>query len=89
MNPPFSSPAIQNEKETNDLQDEAVEILILSIIIDIRFQLEVLLELKLCGHTDILTKPSNQINEIYDKGGIQTEKLYQKALHKVECSKEL
>ena len=57
----------------SDLQGEGVKIFIPSNIIDIYTRLEVLLSLKLSGHTDTLTEASNLIDELYKKGEIQNE----------------
>ena len=59
-NPPLS--AIENESD--NLQGEGVKIIIPSNIIDIYTRLEVLLGLKLSGHTDTLTEASNLIDEL-------------------------
>ena len=64
-----------------DLQ-EGVKIIIPSNIIDIYTRLEVLLGLKLSGHTDILTEASNLIDELYKRGEIQNKQQYQNALDK-------
>ena len=48
----------------NDLQGEGIKIIIPSNIIDIYNRLEVLLGLKLSGHTDTLTEASNLIDEL-------------------------
>ena len=44
--------------------------------------LEVLLGLKLSGHTDTLTVASNLVDELYKRGGIQNEQQYRNALDK-------
>ena len=44
-----------------------------SNIIDIWTRLEVLLGLKLAGHTDTLTEASHLIDELYKRGEIETE----------------
>ena len=75
-----SIPAIENE--TNDLQGEGVKIIIPSNIIDIYTRLEVLLGLKLCGHTDNLTEASNLIDELYKLGENQNKQQYRNALNK-------
>ena len=61
QNPPL--PAIENESD--GLQREGVKIIIPSNIIDIYTRLEILLGLKLSGHTDTLTESSNLIDELY------------------------
>ena len=54
-----------------------------SNIIDIYTRLEILLALKLSGHTDTLTEASKVIDEIYHRGEIQNEQQYQNALNKI------
>ena len=51
-------------------------------IIDIYTRLEVLLGLKLSGHTDTLTEASNLIDELYRQGEIQNKQKYRNALDK-------
>ena len=58
------------------------KILIPSNIIDIYTRLEILLGLKLSGHTDTLTEASNLIDELYKRGDIQNKQQYQNALNK-------
>ena len=58
------------------------KIIIPSNIIDIYTRLEVLLGLKLSGHTDILTEASNLIDELYKRGEIQNKQQYRNALDK-------
>ena len=50
------------------------EILVPSNIIDIYTRLEILLGLKLSGHTNTLTEASNLIDELYKRDEIQNEK---------------
>ena len=66
----------------NDLQGEGVKIIIPSNIIDIYTRLEILLGLKLSGHTDTLTEASNLIDELYRQGEIQNKNQYRNALDK-------
>ena len=68
--------------DSDDLQGEGVKILIPSNIIDIYTRLEILLGLKLSGHTDTLTEASNLIDELYKRGEIQNKKQYRNALNK-------
>ena len=75
-NPPL--PAIENESD--NLQGEGVKIIVPSNIIDIYTRLEVLLGVKLSGHTDTLTEASNLIDELYKRGEIQN-KQYRNALN--------
>ena len=80
---------IQNKifEEINDdsdgLQGEGIEkIIIPSNIIDIYTRLEVLLGLKISGHTDTLTEASNLIDELFRLGEIQNKQQYRNALNK-------
>ena len=68
--------------ESDDLRGEGIKIIIPSIIIDIYTRLEVLLGLKLSGHTDFLTEASNLIEELYKRGEIQNKQQYRNALNK-------
>ena len=58
------------------------KIIIPSNVIDIYSRLEVLLGLKLSGHSDILTEASNLLDELYKRGEIETKQQYQNALNK-------
>ena len=65
------------------LKGRGVEkIIIPSNIVDIYTRLEVLLGLKLSGHTDTLTEASNLIDELYKRGEIQNKQQYRNALDK-------
>ena len=81
----------------NDLDNDVIKILNLdkkfegkrvekiimpSNIIDIYTRLEVLLGLKLSGHSDNLTEASNLIDELYKKDEIQNKQQYRNALDK-------
>ena len=77
-NPPL--PAIENESDI--LQGEGVKIIIPSDIIDNYTRLEVLLGLKLSGHTNTPTEASNLIDELYKRGEIQKKEQYRNALNK-------
>ena len=70
------------DNSDNDLQGKGVKIIIPSNIIDIYTRLEILLGLKLAGHSDILTEASNLIDVLYKRGEIQNKKQYQNALNK-------
>ena len=61
---------------------EIEKILIPSNIIDIYTRLEVLLGLRLSGHTNILTEASNLIDELYKLGEIQNKQQYRNAPNK-------
>ena len=63
QNPPL--PAIENESD--NLEVQGVKIIIPSNIIDIYTRLEVLLGLKLSGHTNTLTEASNLIDGLYKR----------------------
>ena len=65
-----------------DLEGDGVIIIIPSNIVDIYTRLEVLLGLKISGHTDTLTEASNLIDELYRRGEIQDKKQYRNALNK-------
>ena len=65
------------------LKGKGVEkIIIPSNIIDIYTRLEVLLGLKLSGHSDTLSEASNLIDELYKRVEIPTKQQYQNALNK-------
>ena len=67
----------------NNLQGRGIEkIIIPNNIIDIYTRLEVLLGLKLSGHTDTLTEASNLIDELYNRGEIKNKRQYRNALDK-------
>ena len=68
-----------------NLQGRGIEkIIIPSNIIDIYNRLEILLGLKLSGHTNIFTEASNLIDELYKRGEIQNKQQYQNALNKFQ-----
>ena len=65
------------------LKGRGVErIIIPSNMIDIYTRLELLLGLKLIGHTDTLTEASNLIVELYNQGEIRNKQQYRNALNK-------
>ena len=67
----------------NKLKGRVVEeIFTPSNLIDIYTRLEILLGLKLSGHTDPLTEASNLIDELYKRGEIQNNQQYRIALNK-------
>ena len=70
--------------DSDDLQGEGVKIIIPSNIIDIYTRLEILLGLKLSGHTDTLTEANNLIDELYKRGEIQNKQHYRNALNKFQ-----
>ena len=68
---------------SDDLQGEGIQkIIIPSNIIDIYTRLEILLGLKLSGHTDTLTEASNLIDELYKRGEIKNKHQYRNDLNK-------
>ena len=70
--------------DSDDLQGEGVKIIIPSNIIDIYTRLEILLGLKIAGHSDTLTEASNLIDELYKRGEIQNKQQYRNALNKFQ-----
>ena len=70
------------ENSDNDLEGEGVKIILSSNIIDIYNRLEILLRLKISGHTDALTEGSKFLDEIYKRGEIQNKQHYRNALDK-------
>ena len=85
---PKSVEEIQNKTfeeitdDSNDLEGEGVKFIIPSNIIEIYTRLEVLLGLKLSGHSDTVTEASNLIDELYKRGKIQNKQQYRNALDK-------
>ena len=73
---------IFNEEASDNLQGEGIKINIPSDITDNWTRLEVLLGLKLSGHTDTLTEASNLVDESYKRGEILTDQQYRKAFEK-------
>ena len=68
--------------DSDDLQGQGIEKNIEpSNIIDIYTRLEVLLGIKLSGHTDTLTEASNLTDELYKRGEIQTKQQNRNALN--------
>ena len=60
-----------------------MKIIIPSNLVDIYTRLEILLGLKLSGHTDTFTEASNLIDELYKRGEIQNKQQYRNALDKL------
>ena len=58
-----------------------------SNVIDIYTRLEVILGLKLSGHTDTLTEALNLFDELHKIGEIQNEQQYRNALIKISTQK--
>ena len=73
----------ENILNPTNLQGQGIEkIIIPSNIVDIYTRLEVLLGLKLSGHTDTLTEASNIIDQLYKLVEIQNKQQYRNALNK-------
>ena len=71
------------KEEPDNSEGKGIQkIIIPSNIVDIYTRLEILLGLKLSGHTDTLTEASSLIDEIYKQGEIQNKQQYQNALDK-------
>ena len=66
--------------DSDDLQGEGVKFIIPSNIIDIYTRLEILLGIKLSGHTDTLPEAGNLIDEFYQIGEKQNKQQYRNAL---------
>ena len=66
----------KNNLKPNNLQREGVKIIIPSNIIDIYTRLQILLGLKVSGHTDTLTEASNLNDDLYKRGEVQNEQHY-------------
>ena len=80
-NPPL--PSIENVENPNDLEGQGIEKTFIPCnIIDIYTRLEILIALKLSGHSDTITEASNSIDELYNRGEIQNEQHYRNALNK-------
>ena len=73
---------IVDEEASDDLLGQGMKFIIPSNIIDIYTRLEVLLGLKLSGHTHILTEASNLIDDLFKRGEIQNNQQFRKALDK-------
>ena len=71
--------------DSDVLQGEGIEkVIIPSNTNDIYTRLEILLGLKLSGHTDTLTEASNLIDELYKRGEIQNKQQYKNAPNKFQ-----
>ena len=69
-----------------DLEGQGVKIIIPSNIIDIYTRLEILLGLKLSGHSDTLTEASALIDQLHKIGEIQNKQQHRNALDKFSTS---
>ena len=87
---PISVEEIQNKTfdeitdSSDNLQGEGVKIFIPYNIIEIYTRLEILLGLKLSGHTDTLTEGINLMDELCKRGEIQNEQQHRYALDKFQ-----
>ena len=72
-------PSNENVEDSSDREGQGLKISKKSNINDIYTRLEVLLRLKLSGHTDTLTEASNLIDELYKRGEIQNKQQYRNA----------
>ena len=68
----------------DNLQGEGFIIITPSNITDIYTRLQVLLGLKLSGHSDTLSEASNLIDELYKRGEIQNKQQYRNAPNKFQ-----
>ena len=68
--------SIQNH---SDLEGQWMKIIILSNTKDINTRCEILLRLKVSGHSETLTEASNLIDQLYERGEIQNEQEHQNA----------
>ena len=68
--------------DSDDLQGEGLKIIIPSNRTDIYTRLEILLGLKLNGHSDTLTEASALIDQLCKLGEIQNKQQYRSALNK-------
>ena len=68
--------------DSDDLQVEGIKIIIPNNTTDIYTRLEILLGLKLSGHSDTLSEATNLIDELYKRSEIQNKQQYRNALNK-------
>ena len=73
---------IVDEEASDDLLGQGMKFIIPSNILDIYTRLEVLLGLKLSGHTHILTEASNLIDDLFKRGEIQNNQQFRNARDK-------
>ena len=85
-NNPLPLPRVENEKfekeDIDDLQGDEMKIFIPSKVNDFYTRLEVLLGLKLSGHSNTLTEASNLKDEFCKRVEIKNKQQYQNALDK-------
>ena len=68
--------------DSDDLQGEGIKNFIPSNILEIYTKLEILLELRLSGHTDTITEASNLMDELYNRGEVQNQQQHRNAPNK-------
>ena len=66
----------------HNLKVQGVKVIKPPYIIVIYTSLEILLGIKLSGHTDTLREASNLLDELHKRGEIQNEQQYRNALNK-------
>ena len=71
------------EDDSDFLEGQGVKIIIPSNIFDIYTRLEILLGIKLSGHTDAPTEAINLIDELYKRGEVQIKQQIRKAVKKI------
>ena len=72
-------------KLDTNLKGRGIETIVIpSKISEIYTRLQVLLGLKLSGHTDILREASNLLVELYKRGEIQNKQQFRNALNKFQ-----
>ena len=69
---------------SDNLEGQGLKIIIPSKLINIYTRLEVLLGLRISGHTDTLTEASNLVEELYKRGEIQNQQQHRNALDKFQ-----
>ena len=89
LNPPLSLPAGAIEDEPSATKREEMKTITATNFIDFWTRLEVLLGLKLSGHTNTQTEASSLLDEVLKKVEIQNEQQYRNALDKIKRSDEL
>ena len=70
------------QNEPDDLEGQEVKVFVPSNSFYIFTRLEILLGVKLSGHTDTLTLHSNLIEDLYKRGEISNEQQHLNALYK-------
>ena len=79
-----SLPANENVEVSSDLHGEGIERIIIPFnIIDIYSRSEILIAIKLSGHTDTLPEASTPFDEIYKRAANQNEQQYRNAPYKL------